>query len=93
MNNKFLIYAYQRCTLGIKRVNEYTAEFFRLVERNQLPKSENQLQADRKNFLTIVHDPFSLMGKCKETQVVHLMVAKGEVESRDLFVAQTPMEV
>ena len=35
------------------------------------------------NFLTIVHDPSSLMGKCKETQEVHLMVVKGKVESRD----------
>ena len=61
-----------------------------------LPKRENQLkdlQVERKNFLTIVHDPSSLIGKCKETQTVYLMVVKGEVESRDLFVAQTPMEV
>ena len=35
------------------------------------------------NFLTIVHDPSSLMGKCKETREVHLMVVKGKVESRD----------
>ena len=33
------------------------------------------------------------MGKCKETQEVHLMVVKGEVESRDLVGAQIPMEV
>ena len=29
------------------------------------------------------------MDECKETQVVHLMVVKREVESRDLVVAQT----
>ena len=46
-----------------------------------------------KNFLTIVHDPSSLMDQCKETQAVHLMVVKGEVESKDLVVTQTPMEV
>ena len=34
-----------------------------------------------RNFLTIVHEPSSLMDECKETQVVHLMVVKGEVES------------
>ena len=33
------------------------------------------------------------MGKCKETKEVHLMVVKGEVESRDIVVAQIPMEV
>ena len=52
-------------------MNEYIAEFFRLAERNQLPKSKNQpkaLQAEEKNFLTIVHDPSSLMGECKEIQ-------------------------
>ena len=40
MNNIFV--AYQRCTQGSKSVNEYTTEFFRLAERNQLSKSENQ---------------------------------------------------
>ena len=93
---QYISYAYHRCTHGSRRVNEYIAEFFRLVERNQLPKSENQLkalQAEGKNFLTIVNDPSSLIGECKETQLVHLMVAKGEVESRDLFMAQTPVEV
>ena len=45
------------------------------------------------NFLTIVHDPSSLMGECKETQEVHLMVVKGEVESRDSVRAQIPVEV
>ena len=33
------------------------------------------------------------MDECKETQLIHLMVVKGEVESRDLVVAQTPVEV
>ena len=37
--------AYQRCTQGSKSVNEYTAEFLRLAERNKLPKSENQQAA------------------------------------------------
>ena len=36
------------------------------------------------NFLTFVHDPSSLMGECKETREIHLMVVKGEVESKDL---------
>ena len=40
-----------------------------------------------RNFLTIVHDPSSLMGECKETQALHLMVVKGEVETIDLIVA------
>ena len=46
-----------------------------------------------RNFLTIFHDPSSLMGECKESREVHLMVVKGEVESTDLFWAQIPMEV
>ena len=65
-------------------VNEYAVEFFRLTERNQLLKSENQpkdLQVKGRNFLTIVHNPSSIMDRCKETQAVHLMVVKGEVES------------
>ena len=77
-------------------MNDYTIEFFKLAKRNQLPKSENQpkaLQAERMNFLTIVHDPSSLMGECKETQEVHLIVGKGEVESRDLVGAKIPIEV
>ena len=68
----------------------------RSVERNQLPKSENQpkaLHAEGRNFVTIVHDPCSLMDKCKETQAIHLMVVKGQVESRDLIVARTLVEV
>ena len=46
-----------------------------------------------KNFLTFVHDPSSLMGKCKETREVNLMVLKREIESRDLVGAQIPVEV
>ena len=64
-------------------MNECTTQFFRLAERNQLPKSENQpkaLQAEGKNFLTIVHDPSSLLGECKETREVHFIVVKVEVE-------------
>ena len=48
---------------------------------------------ERMNFLTIMHDPSSLISKCKETQEMHLMVVKGEVESMDLVRAQIPMEV
>ena len=51
-------------------MNGYTTEFFKLSKRNQLPESGNQpkaLQAKGMNFLTIVHDPSSLMGECKET--------------------------
>ena len=33
-----------------------------------------------RNFLTIVHDPSSLMGECKEIRELLLMVGKGEVE-------------
>ena len=33
------------------------------------------------------------MDECRETQAIHLMVVKGEVESRDLVVAQTLVEV
>ena len=65
---QYIFYAYQRCTHGSRRVNEYNAEFLRLVERNKLSKSENQpkaLQTKGRNFLTIVHDPSSLMGECK----------------------------
>ena len=50
------------------------------TRRNQ-PKA---LQVKGRNFLTIVQDPYSLIGECKETHEVHLMVVKGEVESRDL---------
>ena len=81
---QYISYVYHICTHGSRRVNEYIAEFFRLVERNQLPKSENQpkaLQAKGRNFLTIVHYSSSLMDECTKTQAVHLMVVKGEVES------------
>ena len=63
---QYIFYAYQRCTHGNRRVNDYTAEFFKLVKRNQLPESENQskaLQEEGKNFLAIVHDPSSIMGE------------------------------
>ena len=93
---QYIFYSYKRCIYGRRRVNEYTTEYLRLTKRNQLPKSENQpktLQAEERNFLTIIYDPSSLMCECKETQEVHLMVVKGEVESRDLVVAQIPVEV
>ena len=51
------------------------------------------LQVERRNFLTFVHDPSSLMGERKETREVHLMVVKGKVESSDLVEAQIRMEV
>ena len=35
---QYISYAYQRCTHSSRRVNEYTTEFLRLAERNQLPK-------------------------------------------------------
>ena len=77
-------------------MNAYTTKFFRLVERNQLSESENQpkpLQAEGRNFLTMVHDPSSLICECRETREVHLMVVKGHVESRYLVGVQIPMEV
>ena len=46
-----------------------------------------------RNFLTTLHYPSSLLDECKETREVHLMVVKGEVESRDLVGAQISMEV
>ena len=58
--------------------------------RKNPPKA---LQGKGRNFLTFVHDPSSLMGQCKKTHEVHLMVMKGEVESRDLVGAQIPVEV
>ena len=36
------------------------------------------------NFLTIVHGPSSFIGECKETREVHLIVVKGETESKEL---------
>ena len=77
-------------------MNEYTYEFLRLTKRNQLSKSENQpkaLQAEGRNFLTIVHDLSSLMSECKETREVHLMVVKGEVESRNSIGVQITVDV
>ena len=67
-------------------MNEYIVEFLRLTKRNRLLESENQpkaLQTEGRNFLTIVHDLSSLMGKSKETQEVLLMVVQREVESKD----------
>ena len=58
--------------------------------RKNQPKA---LQAKGRNFLTFVHDLTSLMGYCKETREVHLMVVKGEVESRNLVGAQILVEV
>ena len=46
-----------------------------------------------RNFLTIVHDPSSLIDVCKKTQEVHLMAVKGEVESRYSVGAQILVEV
>ena len=63
---------------GIK----YTLVSF--TRKNQ-PKA---LQEEGTNFLTFGHDPSSIMGECKETREVHLMVVKGEVESRDLVGAK-----
>ena len=77
-------------------MNEYTAEFLKLTKKNQLSESENQpkaLQTEGRNFLTVVIDSFSLIGDCKGTREVHLMVVKGEVESRDSIVAQILVEV
>ena len=67
-------------------MNEYIVEFLRMTKRNRLLESENQpkaLQTEGRNFLTIVHDLSSLMGKSKETQEVLLMVVQREVESKD----------
>ena len=41
-HEQYIFYAYQRCAQGSTSVNEYTAEFLRLAERNQLSESENQ---------------------------------------------------
>ena len=70
MNNIFF-YAYQRCTHGSRWENEYTTEFFRLANRNQLPENENQpkaLQVEGRNFLTIVHDPSSLWASVRRPE-------------------------
>ena len=58
--------------------------------RNNQPKA---LRVEGRNFLTFVHDSSLLMGECKETREVYLMVVKGEVESSDLVEAQIPVEV
>ena len=63
--NIYYSYAYQRCTHSTKGVNEYIAEYFRLVERNQLPKSKNQPKA-LQELSNYCHDPSSLIGECKE---------------------------
>ena len=42
---QYIFYAYQRCTQDNMRVNDYTAEFFKLEERNQLLESEHQPKA------------------------------------------------
>ena len=87
-----IFYAYQRCTRGSRRVNEYIAKFFRSAERNQLPKSENQpkaLQAKGRNFLTIVHDPSLLMDEYKKTQV--LLKEFDNVILEDLPIELPPM--
>ena len=41
-NEQYIFYAYQRCTPGSRRVNEYTVVFVRMTKRNQLSESENQ---------------------------------------------------
>ena len=38
---QYIFYAYQRCTHGNRKMNDYTAKFLKLLERIQLPKSEN----------------------------------------------------
>ena len=53
-----------------KRGIKYTLVPF--TRKNQ-PKA---LQAEGNNFLTFVHDPSSLMGECKGTRELHLMVVK-----------------
>ena len=45
-DEQYIFYVYHRCTHGSKSVKEYTTEFLRLIERNQLSESENQ-QASR----------------------------------------------
>ena len=41
---QYIFYTYHICTRGSRRVNEYTAESFRLAERNQLPKVRTNLR-------------------------------------------------
>ena len=62
-----VFYAYQRCTHGNRRVNDYSAKYLKLVKRNQLPESENQskaLQAEVRNFLIEIVSCFDSMVKC-----------------------------
>ena len=58
--------------------------------RKNQPKA---LQAEGRNFLTIVYDSTSLTGECKDTREVHLVVVKEKIESIDLIWAQIQMEV
>ena len=44
-DEQYIFDAYQRCAQGSRSVNEYTVEFLRLAERNQLSESENQQAA------------------------------------------------
>ena len=44
-HEQYIFNAYQRCAQGSRSMNEYTAEFLRLAERNQLSESENQQAA------------------------------------------------
>ena len=53
--------------------------------RKNQPKA---LQAEGRNFLTLVYDSTSLMGKCKDTREEHLVVVKEKIESIDLIWAQ-----
>ncbi|XP_019053155.1 PREDICTED: uncharacterized protein LOC109114638 [Nelumbo nucifera] len=39
---QYMFESYQRCAQGTRSVNEYTSEFQRLAERNQLSESDNQ---------------------------------------------------
>ena len=48
---QYMFEAYQRCAQGIKSVNEYTSEFLRLEERNQLSETDNQQAARYLNGL------------------------------------------
>ncbi|XP_010278719.1 PREDICTED: uncharacterized protein LOC104612828 [Nelumbo nucifera] len=42
---QYMFESYQRCAQGSRSVNEYTSEFLRLAERNQLSESDNQQAA------------------------------------------------
>ena len=67
----FFFLCLSEMTHGSKWENEYTIEFFRLADRNQLPKNENQpkaLQVEGRNFLTIVHDPSSLWASVRRPE-------------------------